>query len=167
MHIIMNTQHDILSSSGIVSDKPDSDRASVPAPTDSAHTPTGNGRILPVLTPFWHERFFEIGLILSLFLYYIIGNPKQPILYIASISPLLNQLIGLPFLLIFAALCWYCLPAAIALLPLSLPFYPQQRAIVDNVSFSLAEVALAICLIIAALHLLLKQRDRLSWSQLR
>lgn len=163
----MNMQHNILPSSGIVSDTPDSDRASDPVPTDSAHTPTGNGRSVPILTPFWHERFFEIGLILSMFLYYIVGNPKQPILYIASISPLLNQLIGLPFLLIFVALCWYRLPVAIALLPLALPFYPQQRAIIDNVSFSLAEVALAICLLIAALHLLLKKRDGLSWPQLR
>ncbi len=165
----MNTQHGSLPFSGIASDKPDTDISNVTPPSSSAHTPTGNGRFLPTLTPFWRDRFFEGALILSMFLYYTVGNPKQPIplLYFSAISPLLNQLIALPFLLIFAVLCWYCLPVAIALLPFTLPFYAQQRAVVGNISFSLAEVTLAVCLIIATLHLLLKNRDRLSWSQLR
>src|ERR1019366_4940532 len=161
---IMNTRHDILPSSGIASDdKPETDRA----PASAAHTPTGNGRILPKLTPFWQDRCFEIGLILSMFLYYIVGNPGQRILYFASISPFLNQLIALPFLLIFMVLCWYRLSIAIALLPLALPFYLQQRAVVGSISFSLAEVTLAVYLFIAALRLLLENRDQLSWPPLR
>lgn len=165
----MNTQHGSLPFSGIASDKPDTDISNVTTPSSSAHTPTGNGGKLSTLTPFWRDRFFEGALILSLFLYYTIGNPKQPIpiLYFSAIGPLLNQLIALPFLLIFAALCWYCLPIAIALWPLTLPFYAQQRAVVGNISFSLAEITLAICLIIATLHLFLQNRDQLSWSQLR
>ena len=163
----MNTQHGTLPLSGIASDKPDTDIPNATPPSHSARTPTGNGGKWPTLTPFWHDRFFEGGLILSMFLYYIVGNPKQPILYFANINPLLNQLIALPFLLIFATLCWYCLPIAIALLPLTLPFYIQQRAVVGNISFSLAEVTLTICLVIAMLHLLLKNRDQLSWPQLR
>ena len=163
----MNTHHSSLPFSGIAPDKADTDISNVTPPSSSAHTPTGNGGKLPTLTPFWRDRFFEGALILSMFLYYIVGNPKQPILYFSHIGPLLNQLIALPFLLIFAALCWYRLSIAIALLPLSLPFYMQQRAIVGTISFSLAEVTLTICLTIAFLHLLLKNRDQLSWPQLR
>ncbi len=163
----MNTHNDSLSFCGVASDSPETDRASVTPPPSSSGTPTGNGRKLPTLTPFWYDRFFEGGLILSILLYYIVGNQKLPYLYISSIGPLLNQLISLPFLLIFAVLCWYRLPVAIALLPLSLPFYEQQRAVVENLSFSLAEVTLAICLIIAFLRFLLNNRDQLSWKQLR
>lgn len=163
----MNTHSGPLPFSGVVSDTPATDRVTVPSPSSSSRTPTGNGRKLPTLTPFWRDRFFEGGLILSLVLYYIVGNPKLPYLYISSISPLLNQLIALPFLIIFAALCWYRLPVAIALLPLTLPFYLQQRAVVEDISFSLAEVTLAICLLIAFLHLLLEKRDQFSWPQLR
>jgi putative inorganic carbon (HCO3(-)) transporter len=163
MYSSMNTRHDILPASGSASEKPEADGA----PIGAAHTPTGNGRILPILTPFWQDRCFEIGLILSMFLYYSVGNPEQRILYFASISPLLNQLIAVPFLLIFAVLCWYRLSIAIALLPLTLPFYLQQRAVVGTLSFSLAEVTLAVYLLIAAVHLLLENRDQLSWRQLR
>jgi putative inorganic carbon (HCO3(-)) transporter len=163
----MNTHHRSLPFSGVTSETPDTDTATVPPPSSSSRTPTGNGRKLPTLTSFWRERFFEGGLIFSLLLYYIVGNPKLPYLYITPIGPLLNQLIALPFLVIFAVLCWYRLPVAIALLPLTLPFYAQQRAVVENLSFSLAEVTLGICLIIAALHLLLSNRDQFSWTQLR
>jgi putative inorganic carbon (hco3(-)) transporter len=159
----MNTHHGSLPFSGVTSDTPDTDTP----PVSSSRTPTGNGRKLPVLTSFWRERFFEGGLILSLMLYYIVGNPKLPYLYIAPISPLLNQLIAFPFLVIFAVLCWYRLPVAIALLPLTLPFYLQQRAVIEDLSFSLVEVALVVCLIIATLRLFLNNRDQLSWAQLR
>jgi putative inorganic carbon (hco3(-)) transporter len=165
--MIMNTHHSSLPFSGVTSDTPDTDTATVPPPSSSSRRPTGNGRKLPTLISFWRERFFEGGLILSLLLYYIVGNPKLPYLYIAPIGPLLNQLIALPFLVIFAVLCWYRLPVAIALLPLTLPFYLQQRAIIGEISFSIAEVTLAVCLIIAALHLLLNNRDQFSWRALR
>jgi putative inorganic carbon (hco3(-)) transporter len=158
----MNTQHDILPAFGSGSDESEAERA----PISAAQIPTGNGRILSTLTPFWRERAFEIGLILSMFLYYSVGNPGQRILYFASISPWLNQLIAVPFLLVFVVLCWYRLSVAIALLPLALPFYLQQRAVVGTLSFSLAEVTLAVYVLVAAVRLLLGNRDQLSWSQL-
>jgi putative inorganic carbon (hco3(-)) transporter len=163
----MNNRSGSLPFSGVASDTPDADIATVSAPSSSSRTPTGNGRKLPTFTPFWHDRFFEGGLILSMLLYYIIGNPKLPYLYISPIGPLPNELMALPFLVIFAVLCWYRLPVAIALLPLTLPFYAQQRAVIVDLSFSLAEVTLAVCLIIAFLRLLLKNRDQLSWPDLR
>jgi putative inorganic carbon (HCO3(-)) transporter len=163
----MNTRHGSLPFSGITSETPDTDTAIDEPPSSSSRTPTGNGGKLPTLTSFWRERFFEVGLILSMVLYYIVGNPKLPYLYIAPLSPLLNQLIALPFLVIFAVLCWYRLPVALALLPLTLPFYLQQRAIIGEISFSLAEVTLAVCLIIAALRLFVSKRDEISWAQLR
>jgi putative inorganic carbon (HCO3(-)) transporter len=163
--MIMNTHHSSLPFSGVTSETPDT--ATVPPPSSSSRTPTGNGRKLPILTSFWRERFFEGSLILSLLLYYIVGNPKLPYIYITPIGPLLNQLIALPFLVIFVVLCWYRLSVAIALLPLTLPFYLQQRAVIEDLSFSLAEITLVVCLIIAALHLLLSNRDLLSWRALR
>ncbi len=163
----MNIRHGSLPFSGITSETPDTDTAIDEPPSSSSRTPTGNGGKLPTLTPFRRERFFEGGLILSMVLYYIVGNPKLPYLYIAPLSPLLNQLIALPFLVIFAVLCWYRLPVAVALLPLTLPFYLQQRAIIGEISFSLAEVTLTVCLIIAALRLFIRKRDGMPWAQLR
>jgi putative inorganic carbon (HCO3(-)) transporter len=163
----MNIHHGSLPFARVTSDTPDTERAIMTPSSSSSHTPTGNGKKFPTLTSFWRERFFEGGLILSMLLYYIVGNPKLQYLYIAPLGPLPNELIAFPFLVIFAILCWYRLPMAIALLPLTLPFYLLQRAIVGDLSFSLAEVALAVCLIVAALRLLLQQHDQLSWSQLR
>jgi putative inorganic carbon (HCO3(-)) transporter len=136
-------------------------------PSSSARTPTGNGKTFGTLTPFWRDRLFEAGLILSMFLYYVVGNPDLHLLYFSHVSLLLNQLLSLPFLLIFAALCWYRLPVAIALLPLTLPFYLLQKVVIKNIAFSIAEVALATCLVIALLHFLAGNRAKLSWSQLR
>ncbi|HYU76787.1 MAG TPA: O-antigen ligase family protein [Ktedonobacteraceae bacterium] len=134
-------------------------------PSSSSRTPTGNGKTFGTLTPFWHDRLFEVGLILSMFLYYVVGNPDLHILYLSHFSLLLNQLLSIPFLLVFAILCWYRLPSAIALLPLTLPFYLLQKVVIENTAFSIAEVTLGTCLIIALLHFLFGNRARLSWSQ--
>ncbi len=147
-----------ISDTGVVAETP---------PSGSSRIPTGNGKNFGTLTPFWRDRLFEVGLILSTMLYYVVGNPDLHILYFSHFSLLLNQLLSVPFLLIFALLCWFRLPVAIALLPLSLPFYLLQKVVIKNIAFSVAEVALATCLVIALLHLLAGNRARLSWSQWR
>src|SRR5947199_245303 len=87
----------------------------------SDRPPTSTSRLLTGLTPFWHDRLIEVALVLSMALYYVIGNTNLG----AGRLFHLNPLISLPFLLIFAVLCWYRLPFAIALIPLGLPYYFQ------------------------------------------
>ena len=115
---------------------------------------------------FWHDRLVEGGLIFSMALYYIVGNINiHP-----GLLPYLNPLATLPFLLVFAVLAWYRLPFAVALLPLSLPFYLLQKTVIGHEKFSLVEVTLATCLAIALLQFLLKRRNwqsKVSWSELR
>src|SRR5579875_3352365 len=112
---------------------------------------------------FWPDRLFEAGLILSMGLYYIVGNPDL------SMGPLsrLNPLLSLPFLVIFAVLCWFRLPFALALLPLSLPYYLLQKVVVSHYRFSLVEVALFVCVVVALLQMLLRRNSWPAWSELR
>jgi O-antigen ligase len=128
--------------------------------------PTTNARLLKGLTPFWHDRIIEAGLVLSLAMYYIVGNVNLG----AGRLFHLNPLISLPFLLIFALLCWYRLPIAVALLPLALPYYLQQKTMIGHYSFSIAEIALATCIGVALLQIALQRgnwRYHLSWNELR
>jgi O-antigen ligase len=128
--------------------------------------PTANFRLLKVLTPFWHDRVIEAALILSLALYYIVGNANLGTGRLFQLSPL----ISLPFLLIFALLSWYRLSFAVALLPLALPYYLQQKTVFSHYSFSIAEITLATCVVVALLQILQergKWRYRLSWNELR
>src|ERR1700730_15906785 len=84
------------------------------------------------LSPFWHDRLVEAGLILSIALYYVIGNDNLSIGFLSRLNPLL----AVPFLLLFAVLCWYRLPFAIALLPLALPFYLLHKTVISHYGFS-------------------------------
>src|SRR5207248_951367 len=102
---------------------------------------------------------FEAGLMLSMALYYVIGNANLGNTFLFHLNPLFS----LPFLLVFAALCWNRLPFAVALLPLTLPYYAQPKTVISRYSFSLAEIMLAVCLLIAALQLLW-QRSRWPYS---
>jgi O-antigen ligase len=132
-------------------------------PTDP---PADNGKRIKAITPFWHERLVEISLVLSMAAYYAIGNEHLGTGFLFSLNPLLS----LPFLLVFVVLCWYRLPIAIALLPLTLPFYFYQKTIFNHYSFSLAEITLAICLLVALLQLALRRSSWsywLSWRELR
>ncbi|HWZ17780.1 MAG TPA: O-antigen ligase family protein, partial [Ktedonobacteraceae bacterium] len=62
------------------------------------------------------------------------------------------------------------LPFAIALIPLSLPYYLQQKTMVSHFSFSITEIALLTCVVVAVSQFLLekvKWRYYLSWRELR
>ncbi|GCF08039.1 O-antigen ligase family protein [Dictyobacter arantiisoli] len=111
---------------------------------------------------FWRNRLFECLLILSMALFYLIGNQsvKYPIGNLAAWNPLL----GLPFLCIFIAVCWYRLPFALGLLPLALPYYLMPKVVVRSASFSPAEIVLWICVAVACLQLAM---FRHKWSYRR
>ncbi len=113
---------------------------------------------------FWHDRLVEGGLILSMALYYIVSNPNVHIGHFSfTASVFHNSLASLPFLLIFASLCWYRLPFAVALLPLSLPYYLQQKLVFGHYEFSLVEITLATCVLITLLQLLVQRRRWAYW----
>ena len=122
---------------------------------------------------FWHTRIIEAGMILALALYYLVGNPNIQIP--AWHSPLqhLNPLYSLPFLGVFAFLCWYRFPIAIALLPLSLPYYYIQKSVTQNLRFSLVEIMLYTCLGVGLLQYavcIIRRKEwpyQLSWSAVR
>src|SRR6266566_1817710 len=128
--------------------------------------PTANSQLVKGLTPFWHDRIIEAALILSMALYYIVGNANLGTGRLFQLNPL----ISLPFLLIFALLCWYRLPFAVALLPLALPYYLQRKTVFGHYSFSIAEVALVIRVAVALVQFLLLRgnwRYCLAWRELR
>jgi len=128
--------------------------------------PSGKSRLLRRFSPFWHDRLIEAGLILSIALYYITGNQHLGTGRFFHLNPLYS----LPFLLIFAVLCWYRLPFAVALLPLALPYYLQEKTVVGSYAFSLTEITLAVCLGVALLQFLLwrgRWQYWLSWQTLR
>jgi O-antigen ligase len=127
--------------------------------------PTFTFRLLTNLTPFWHDRVIEVALVLSMTLFYVIGNRNLGTERLFQLNPL----ISLPFLLIFAVLCWYRLPFAVALIPLSLPYYLQQKTVISHYSFSITEIALLICAGVALSQFLLQRgnwRYYLSWREL-
>src|SRR6266849_1925588 len=142
-------------------------RENVSRASDTSDSPpTLKTRLSKGLTPFWHDRIVEAELILSMALYYVVGNTNLGTERLFHINPL----ISLPFLLVYAGLCWYRLSFAVALLPLALPYYPQQKTVFSHYSFSIAEIALAICVVIALAQFLLLRdnwRYRLSWQELR
>jgi putative inorganic carbon (HCO3(-)) transporter len=154
MGAIMSSQDISVSLPERVSDEQE---ANTQASPDSPSSPPSGGRkVLTRFSPFWKDRLFEGGLILSMVLYYLIHSP----------------LLSLPFLLIFAVLSWYRLPFAIALLPLTLPYYSEQyqKVVIGSSGFSLAEITLAVCLLIAVLRFLFRrdgQGFKATWVRLR
>src|ERR1051326_1832854 len=132
----------------------------------STNPPLDHGKYFKIISIFWHDRLIEAGLILSMALYYIIGNTNLGSGYLFHLNPL----VSLPFLVLFAVLCWYRLPFAVALLPLTLPYYLLHKTIVSHYSFSLAEITLGVCFLVALLQFLLRRKHwqyRLSWQELR
>ncbi len=117
---------------------------------------------------FWRARLIEIAMIASMALYYFIGNKNYHIPLLSHLPA--ATLLSLPFLLIFALLCWYRLPVAVALLPLTLPYYLLQKKVFSHYDFSLVEIMLWTCLFVAVAQLIVKRRAWpywLSWSELR
>ena len=137
----------------------------IDTPTDP---PSHNGKRIERFSPFWRDRLFECGMVVSMALYYVIGNWNLGSAAFFHVNPLYSY----PFLLCFAVLCWFRLSFAVALLPLSLPFYLLQKPVLDHYaySFSLAEITLIICLLVAFIQVSLERyRDTydLSWQKWR
>lgn len=128
-------------------------------------------KLLRGLAPFWHDRLIETGLILSMGLYYLVGNPHFGADNFLHLPP---YLYSFPFLAIFACLAWYRLPFAVALLPLALPYYMTPKAVFShsghNYDFSLIEISLYTCVLVGVGQLLVqrkKWRYWLTWTELR
>ncbi len=118
---------------------------------------------------FWRDRFFEAGLLLSMAFYYLVGNPN---IHIPGVVhgfawQHINPLYSLPFLGLFAVLCWYRLAYALSLLPFSLPYYYVQKTVVGNVRFSLVEITLWTCVAIALVQLLVQRQRWRYWQSVR
>ena len=137
-----------------------------------AHTPTSppanNGKGIEKFSPFWRDRFVEFGMIASMGLYYLIGNWNLGTAAFFHVNPLYSY----PFLVLFAVLCWYRLSFAVALLPLSLPYYLLPKPVLSHYSysFSIAQITFGICLVVAIAQLLIKRKRwqyGLSWRELR
>jgi len=141
----------------------DSDDTEISDPTNP---PGVNGKHSKGIPLFWHDRLIEASLLLSMALYYVIGNTNLGSNAIFHVNPLYT----LPFLLVFAVLCWYRLPFALALLPLALPYYLKHKTVYSHYSFSPAEIAFGVCVLVFVLQLALK-RSRwqywLSWREFR
>ncbi|HLL80948.1 MAG TPA: hypothetical protein VKT25_15670, partial [Ktedonobacteraceae bacterium] len=60
-------------------------------------------------SPFWRDRLIELGMVLSMACYYVVGNTNLGSGRLFHINPLLT----LPFLLVFAVLCWFRLSFAV------------------------------------------------------
>lgn len=121
---------------------------------------------------FWHDRLVEFGLVLSMLLYYLIGNQNIVKIYKIHIGNLtqLDPRLSWIFLVAFVALSWYRLSFAVALLPLTLPFYLAPKAILSNVEFSPVEITLWLCVGIALVQGLIqrgKWEYKLSVSEIR
>ncbi len=138
-------------------------------PALSATYPGGKGTST---IAFWHDRLVEFGLVLSMMLYYLVGNQNIVKIYKIHLGNLtqLDPRLSWIFLLAFAALVWYRLSFAVALLPLTLPFYLAPKAILGTVEFSPVEITLWLCVGIALIQGLIR-RDKweykLSISEIR
>ena len=143
----------------------------LPGASSNDEPPPFTFKLLRGLTPFWHDRLIEAGLILSMGLYYLVGNPTFGAGNFLHLPP---YAYSFPFLAIFACLSWYRLSFAVALLPLALPYYIYQKAIFSHgthqYDFSLIEISLYTCVLVAVAQLLVqgkKWRYHLTWADLR
>ncbi|HVB26243.1 MAG TPA: O-antigen ligase family protein [Ktedonobacteraceae bacterium] len=137
---------------------------------ESEHTTRtpNNGKRTERFSPFWRDRLIEIGMVASMALYYVMGNWNLGSAAFFHVNPYYSY----PFLALFAVLCWFRLSFAVALLPLALPYYLLQKPVLNHYAyvFSLAEITLCICLLVAIVQLLFKRncwQYALSWQELR
>ncbi len=108
----------------------------------------------------------ELGMILSMGCYYVVGNTNLGSGRLFHVNPLLT----LPFLLVFAVLCWFRLSFAVALLPMAVPYYLLEKPVYSHYEFELAEIALGVCVLVAFIQVMLqgtRWRYWLSWRELR
>jgi O-antigen ligase len=91
-------------------------------------------------------------------LYYLVGNQNILKVYKISLGNLtqIDPRLSWIFLFAFVALVWYRLPFAVALLPLTLPFYLAPKAVLSNVEFSPVEITLWLCVGIALVQGLIR-----------
>src|SRR5215467_16301246 len=61
--------------------------------------------------------------------------------------------LALPGLLLFAVLAWSRLDMALAILPLTFPFWYVPKRLFDGKVFPLSEIVLVVCVALAAAHL--------------
>ncbi len=149
----------------------ESDQTSaVPASPSSSIDDKGNKQ------RFWHDCLVLSALVLAMVLYYLIGNHQisatinhglgVPIVALSHLNPLFAW----PFLLLFLLLCWYRPPFAIALLPLTLPYYLLPKTVYGHLDLSPAEIMLWSTTLLVITQALFKRKDwryRLSLSHLR
>ncbi len=132
----------------------------------SDHPPLEHRRGWQRLSPFWQNRLVEALMILSLGCYYVVGNVNLGGSRLFTLNPLLS----LPFLIAFALLAWYRLPFAVALLPITIPYYYLLKPVYSHYQFSLAEITLGVCVAIALIQLFIQQNAwpyRLTWREVR
>ena len=91
------------------------------------------------------EALIIVVLVLSLAYFYLV-----PVL-----------LLAIPGLLLFAFLAWSRLDITLALLPLTFPFWYVPKRLFDNKVFPLSEIALAVCVAVATLQLVVAFRHRM------
>ena len=132
----------------------------------SDHPPVDHSRGWQKLSPFWQSRLVEAAMILTLGCYYVVGNSNLGGSKIFTLNPLLS----LPFLLAFALLAWYRLPFAVALLPITIPYFYLEKPIYSHYQFELAEITLYVCLALALVQLFSRRNTwdfRLAWRAVR
>jgi len=157
------SSQDLISTSD---DQQDSEEQVDSALQVSNHPPEERRRGLQKVSPFWQNRLIEAGMILSIGCYYVVGNYNLGTNRLLTLNPLLS----LPFLFIFALLTWYRLPFAVALLPVTIPYYFLAKPVFSHYQFSLAEITLGVCVAVAIIQVFLQQNTweyRLSWREVR
>jgi putative inorganic carbon (hco3(-)) transporter len=95
----------------------------------------------------WLDRYEALkiaAIVLSLAYFYLIPWP----------------LLTLPGLICFGLLAWKRLDIAVALLPLTFPFWYVPKRLFDNKVFPLSEIILAVCVLLAIAQLALAWRQR-------
>ncbi|HEU5438574.1 MAG TPA: O-antigen ligase family protein [Ktedonobacterales bacterium] len=90
------------------------------------------------------ESLLAGGMVAGLAYYYLVPNP----------------LLALPGLALFAMLAWRRLDLALCLLPLTFPFWFVPKRVAGQAVFPLSEVALAICVALAAIQLIWRATRR-------
>jgi putative inorganic carbon (hco3(-)) transporter len=153
---LMNDSHMSLSETKVSSHAADTEEQSVSRSMSTVPPSHSNGTEIEEKSFFWWNRLIECSLVLSMMLYYLIGNHNVKFL-IGNMAQW-NPLFGIPFLIVFAVLCWYRLPFAVGLFPLALPYYLAPKDVIQSAVFSPAEIVLWLSVVVACAQFLLYRR---------